>query len=211
MPIQRYLLILFVGLLYLLGFGGLSLLRQQGLSLRFAIEGLTITALGTLAALASLPLSPILFILILYVVTMRVRLLIDLGNWFMSRRQLQRAIGLYHLGLRLWPDPVSRLMVLINMGVARLRMREPEAAYQILEEIMSQETVRVGAKYLAAGYYNLGLACRRTQREAEAIQRFNQAIDVWPNSLHALAAQKALKERPEDRERGESMRPSQPE
>ena len=68
---------------------------------------------------------------------------------------------------------------------------------------MAQETVRVGAKYLAAGYYNLGLACRRTKRDAEAIERFNQAIDVWPNSIHALAAQKALKERPEDRERGQ--------
>jgi tetratricopeptide (TPR) repeat protein len=209
MPIPRYLLILFVGLLYLLGFGGLSLLRQQGLSLRFAVEGLAVTALGVLATLASLPLSPILFILILYAVTMRVRLLIDLGNWFVSRKQPERAIEIYCLGLRLWPDPVGRLLVLINVGVAQLRMHEPDAAYQTLEEVMSQETLRVGAKYLAAGYYNLGLACRRTQREAEAIQRFNQAIDVWPNSLHALAAQKALKERPEAKKQAEEAKPAQ--
>jgi len=200
MPIDRYLLILFVGLLYLLGFGGLSLLRQQGLSLRFAIEGVTITAIGTLATLASLPLSPVLFMLILYAVTMRVRLLVDLGNWFVSKGRPQRALDLYLLGLHLWPDPVGRQLVLINLGVARLRLREPESAYQILEEAMSRETVRVGAKYLAAGYYNLGLACRRTEREAEAIRRFNQAVDVGPSSIYALAAQKALKERPADRE-----------
>ncbi len=200
MAIDRYLLILFVGLLYLVGFRGLSLLRQQGLSLRFALEGVTITAIGTLATFASLPLSPVLFILILYAVTMRVRLLVDLGNWLVSRGRPQRAIELYRLGLGLWPDAVGRQLVLINLGVARLRLREPESAYQILEEAMSRETVRVGAKYLAAGYYNLGLACRRTEREAEAIRRFNQAVDVWPHSIYALAAQKALKERPADRE-----------
>jgi len=196
MPIDRYLLILFVGLLYVLGFGGLSLLRQQGLSLRFAAEGLAITVIGTLMARFSLPLSPIFFILVLYAVTMRVRLLVDLGNWLVSRGQPQRALAVYRLALRMWPDLVGRQLVVINQGVARLRLREPEAAYQILEQALSRETVRVGAKYLAAGYYNLGLACRRTGREAEAIQRFNQAVDVWPSSIYALAARKALKERP---------------
>ena len=35
-----------VGLLYLLGFGALSYLRRQGLSARFAIEGLVVTVIG---------------------------------------------------------------------------------------------------------------------------------------------------------------------
>ena len=42
--IHPSLLILLVGLLYLLGFGALSFMRRQGLSARFAIEGLIITA-----------------------------------------------------------------------------------------------------------------------------------------------------------------------
>jgi tetratricopeptide (TPR) repeat protein len=193
------LLILLVGLLYLLGFGALSFMRRQGLSTRFAIEGLIVTALGALLAFASVPVHPVIFLIVIYLVTMRVRLLVDLGNWFTSRKQYDRALALFRLALQLGPDAVSHQIVLINRGVTQLRMEDPEAAYLTLGEALTEEVVQPGAKYLAAGYYNLGLACRRTGREAEAIRRFNEAIDALPNSIYAHGARQALKRTADDR------------
>jgi tetratricopeptide (TPR) repeat protein len=193
------LLILLVGLLYLLGFGALSFVRRQGLSTRFAVEGLIVAAVGVVLVFASVPLHPALFLLIIYLITMRVRLLVDLGNWLTSRERYEQALNLYRFALRLGPDGVSRQIVLINRGVTQLRMQEPEAACLTFEEALADEEARLGAKYLAAGYYNLGLACRRTGREAEAIRRFNEAIDALPNSIYAHGARQALKKRQSDR------------
>ena len=190
------LLILLVGLLYLLGFGALSFMRRQGLSARFAVEGLIITAVGAVLVLASVPIHPVLFLLVIYLVTMRVRLMVDLGNWLTSRGRYEQALALYQFALRLGPDGVSRQITLINRGVTQLRMQEPESAYLTLEEALTNEELRPGAKYLSAAYYNLGLACRRTDREAEAIRHFNEAIDVLPTSIYAHGARQALKKRP---------------
>lgn len=189
------LLILLVGVLFILGFGALSFVRRQGLSTRFLVEGLSITIVGIALTLASVPLHPALFLAVIYLITMRVRLLVDLGNWFTSRQRYDRAFGLFRLALRLWPDSISRQIVLINHGVAQLRMQEPEAAYLTLKEAITNEETRQGATYLAAGYYNLGLACRRSGREAEAIRHFNQAIDTLPHSSYAQGARQALKEK----------------
>ena len=187
------LIILLIGLLYLLGFGALSFLRRQGLSTRFAIEGLAISVIGALLPLASVPVQPVLFLVVVYLVTMRVRLLVDLGNWFASREQYEQALGIYRFAMQLGSDAVSHQIVLINRGVAELRMQEPEAAYATLTSALAEEDVRPGAKYLAAGYYNLGLACRRTGHEAEAIRHFNRAIDTLPTSIYAHGARQALK------------------
>lgn len=191
------LLILLIGLFYLLSFGALSFMRRQGLSTRFAAEGSIVTIAAAALVCASVPIHPILFFIILYLVTMRVRLLVDLGNWFTSRGRYEQALNLFRLALRLGADVVGRQIALINRGVTQLLMQEPEAACITLEEALADEKARAGAKYLAAGYYNLGLACRRTEREAEAIRHFNEAIDAWPNSIHARAATQALKKRPQ--------------
>lgn len=189
------LLILLVGVLYILGFGALSYVRRQGLSGRFLIEGLIITVVGVALTLVSVPLHPVLFLAIIYLATMRVRLLVDLGNLLTNRQQYGQALALFRVALRLWPDAIGRQIVLINQGVTQLRMQEPETAYLTLSGALANEEARQGAKYLAAGYYNLGLACRRTDREAEAIRRFNQAIDTLPNSIYAHGARQALKKK----------------
>ncbi|MGD8244397.1 MAG: tetratricopeptide repeat protein [Anaerolineae bacterium] len=181
-----------IGLLYLLGFGGLSLVRGQGLSVRFAIEGLIITVVGTALRYASVPLHPLLFLVVLYLVTMRVRLLVDLGNWLSGRGRCDSALRVCRLALRLGPDAASRRLVLINCGVAQLRQQDPEAAHGTLTEALADEDSRKWAKHLAACYYNLGLACRRSGREAEAVRRFNEAIEAWPGSVYGEAAKKAL-------------------
>lgn len=69
-----------------------------------------------------------------------------------------------------------------------------------LSEALGNEEFKIGAHYLAAGYYNLGLAARRTGHEAEAIRRFNEAIDALPHSLYGQAARRALKERSPEHE-----------
>lgn len=189
------LLILLVGVLYILGFGALSYVRRQGLSGRFLIEGLIITVVGVALTLVSVPLHPVLFLATIYLATMRVRLLVDLGNLLTNRQQYGQALALFRVALRLWPDAIGRQIVLINQGVTQLRMQEPETAYLTLSGALANEEARQGAKYLAAGYYNLGLACRRTDREAEAIRRFNQAIDTLPNSIYAHGARQALKKK----------------
>ena len=177
-----------VGLVYLLGFGALSFVRRQGLSARFAIEGLIITVIGTGLRYAGVSVHPLLFLAVLYVITMRVRLLIDIGNAFSARGQCARALALYRLALRVGPDLSSRQIVMINRGVAELRNRDPEAAYLTLSEALAEEDGQIGARHLAASYYNLGLACRRSGREAEAVRRFNEAVDAWPNSVYGQAA-----------------------
>jgi tetratricopeptide (TPR) repeat protein len=198
------LLILLTSLLYLLGFGVLSFMRRQGLSTRFAVEGLVIAVIGTLLPLVSVPIHPVLFLVVIYLLTMRVRLLVDLGNWFTSKGQFGRALDVYRFALRLGPDTVSRQIALINRGVTQLHMQDPEAAYLTLQDALADEQLRPGAKYLAAGYYNLGLACRRTGREAEAICRFNEAIDSLPTSIYAHGARQALKHKISERTSAET-------
>ncbi|MBN2391025.1 MAG: tetratricopeptide repeat protein [Anaerolineae bacterium] len=190
------LLILSIGLLYILGFGGLSLLRRQGLSTRFAVESLIVSIVGAVVTLAFPGFPPLVFLVVLYLITMRVRLMVDLANAFLAREQYPRAQALHRLALRLWPDPIGRQIVLINRGVAELRQSALETAYTTLNEALFNEELKIGAHYQAAGYYNLGLAARRTHREAEAIRHFNEAIDTLPHSIYAQAARRALQEHP---------------
>jgi tetratricopeptide (TPR) repeat protein len=135
---------------------------------------------------------PVAFLGVLYLVTMRARLLVDVGNWFSARGQFERAMALYRLALQLGPDAASRQIVLINRAVAELRRQDPETAYYTLTDALAEDDGSIGAKHLAASYYNLGLACRRSGREAEAVRRFNQAIGAWPESIYGQAARKEL-------------------
>ncbi len=192
------LIILLIGIIFVAGFGGLSYLRRQGLSNRFFVEGLALTAVFTLLAVSPLPINPFLFLLILYLVTMRVRLLVDLGNWFTSRGRHEKALATFCFALRLRPDATGRQITLINRGVTQLYMKEPEAAYFTLKGVLIDEEAKPAAKYMAAGYYNLGLASRRIGREGEAVRYFNEAISILPNSIYAYGAAQALKQGPSD-------------
>lgn len=192
MSMDSPLVIPLIGLLYLLGFGALSYVRGQGLSVRFAIEGLIVTGIGAVLRFASVPVHPVLFLIVLYLITMRVRLLVDVGNWFSARGKLKEALASYRLALRVGPDVASRQLVLINRGVAQLRGQDPDGAYVTLSEALMGCDGQMGATHWAACYYNLGLACRRTGREAEAIRRFNEAVDAWPDSVFGRAATRAL-------------------
>lgn len=189
------LTIAITGLIYILGFGALSYMRRQGVSLRFAVESLIVTAVGAVLPILSVSVHLVLFLVVLYLVTMRVRLLADLGNLFTSRKRYPRALTAYRFALGAAPDVSSRQIVLINRGVTELRMGEPETARRTLEEALAGGEARPGAKYLAACYYNLGLACLRAGDEAAAVLHFNEAIDTLPSSIYAHGARQALKRR----------------
>jgi len=154
MQLESPLALALIGLVYLLGFGELSYLRRQGFSARFALEGLLVVAIGTGLRYTGVPVHPLLFLVVLYVITMRVRLLVDVGNWFAERGQCHRALSMYNLGLRIGPDHSSRQLVLINHGVAQLKNGDPESAYRTLSEAVVDDVGKVGGNHLAAAYFS---------------------------------------------------------
>jgi len=192
-----YLLPVLVGCLYILVFGGLSLARREGLSAQFALESVAFTALLTgISWLARVPLNPAIFLLLLYLITMRSRWLVDIANYFAGRGKYATAFRLYRLALAWRPDTSSRLIVLTNRGIAELRDGQLAAAIRTLSSVLqSDKQARLGPKYEAACHYTLGLAYEREGNKADALLHWNQAIDILPGSLYARAAQAALDRR----------------
>ncbi len=195
--VDPYLLLILIGCLYILVFGGLGLVRREGLSIHFALEsvGLSVLLIGG-SWLLGTPINPFLFLILLYTVTMRSRLLVDVANLLAGRGNYDLAFRLYRLGLAWWPDASSRLIVLTNQGAAQLRSGQAEAAIQTLEDVLADEQrPHLGFKYEAACRYNLGLAYEQTGEPAKASQQYNQVVDLLPGSPYATAAQAALKRR----------------
>jgi tetratricopeptide (TPR) repeat protein len=195
--IDPYLLLLLVACLFVLVFGGLGWMRREGLSVQFALEAAGLTALLVGGSwLLGVPLSPLLFLLLLYVVTMRSRLIVDVANLLASRDSYEPAQRLYRLGLAWWPDATSRFIVLVNQGAAFLRSGQVDAAIETLEGVLASDNrPRLGIKYEAACHYNLGYAYERKGDESRAVAEYNETIDVMPTSVYAQAAAAALKRR----------------
>jgi tetratricopeptide (TPR) repeat protein len=185
-------LIFLVGLLYVVIFWSLSLLRRERLSNQFAYEGLSLTGI-TYAAVywGGMAVHPIYFLVLLYFVTMRVRLLVELGNMLSKWGRHQQALAVYRLGLRLFPDRSSRLIALINMGAAYLVQGKPERTIEVLENAKAQVLRQLGPKQAAGCCYNLGMAYRRTGRHADALRQFCEVSDIYPVSIYAKLAEKA--------------------
>jgi tetratricopeptide (TPR) repeat protein len=186
--------LLAVGLSFVAIFGVLAWLRREGLSARFAIEGLAITAAATGLALAGFfPSNPILLLVILYLVTMRVRLLTDLARLLRNTVAPARLLPLYNLALRLGPDAASRVIVQIDHGATLLRAGRPEDAVAALEEALARRPVKYfNPRYEAVCRYNLGLAFQQLGEIGRAAAELNAVIELLPGSLYAQMAQKAL-------------------
>ncbi len=191
------LLLLLVGLLYVVLGGGLSLLRREGLSAQFALEAVAITAIFSgLAWLTGLELHPAFFLLIIYLVTMRVRLLVDLGTFYARRGNFSRAESIYCLGERLFPSPADCLLVKVNRGAARLHEGRLDEASALFEEVLSRGGQgALGIKNEAAAHYNLGVIYRRKQLEPKAIGEFHKVVELWPISDYARRADAALRKK----------------
>lgn len=197
LTLDPYLLLVLVACLFVLVFGGLSLLRRQGLSAQFALESIALTVLLVGGSwLLSIQLSPFVLLILLYLVTMRSRLLVDLANMFAARRNYDLAFRLYRLSLAWWPDDAARLIVLTNRGAAEVHRGQFDAAIETLQGVLDiKERPRLGLKYEAACRYNLGFAYEQKGDTAKAVQQYNETIDLLPGSTYAQGAQAALKRR----------------
>lgn len=187
-------LLLFLGLLYVLVFGALSLVRREGLSVQFALEGLLLTALAVgLSAFTPISTHPVLFIAILYLVTMRVRVLVDLGNSFARRNNFILAGKFYSLAESLKPDLTSSLILQINQGTALLQQGALDESIAVFKTVLERAGRGfLGEKHQAATHYNLGVAYRRKKMETQAALEFNAVVVTWPFSEYARYAQIAL-------------------
>jgi tetratricopeptide (TPR) repeat protein len=190
------LLILLVALLFILVFGGLPVLKKEGLSLQLAVETLVLTGLSIGASLLiGFRLEPILFFIFLYLIVMRCRLLIDVGNLLSSRGRHQLALSVYRLAIRLQPDFPVHLTALISYGAVLVRVGALEEAIRILEAVLEKGRERLQLKHESACHYNLGVAYMRLGRESQAVRKFNETVDTWPLSPYAQGARAALERR----------------
>jgi len=197
MPMNPHMLLALEALLFALAFGLLSWLRGEGLQGRFAWEVVAFTAVSLgLSWVARVTIHPVLFLVLIYLLTMRARLLVDLANAFSARRRNLQALALLGLAARLASDPIARTMVRVNTAVVWVRQKRLDEAIALLNEALADLPQGRGSpKYEAACRYNLGLAYLRLGQDGSAVQQFNQVIELLPNSLYARGAEAALQER----------------
>jgi tetratricopeptide (TPR) repeat protein len=188
------IILLIEGFSYIVLFGAVSLLKREGLSSRFAFESVVITLIVSgLTFLTGIQTHPVLFLVLIYLLTMRVRILVDLGTIFAKRAQFEQAEKLYNLASSLWPDATNGLILKVNQATSLLQQKKLDEAISIYNEVLKQaEQGYLGVKYEAATHYNLGVAYLRKNMDARASIAFNTVIDTWPVSEYARRAQIAL-------------------
>lgn len=199
------LLLILISLLYILVVGGFSALRREGFSIQFVVEVAAVAGLSVVFSLVTgQSVHPVLHLIVTYLITMRARLLVDLGNMLARRRHDPRATSVYNLALKLKPDDLSRQIVVLNQAVHRLQQGQLSQTVASLERLVEDSQSILSPKYEAAARYNLAVAYQRQGNEAKAIVEFNKVVDVMPGSLYASRAQMALKKGkrpPEDTDR----------
>jgi len=183
-----------IGLLYILVFGVMALLRREGLSIRFAIESVCVTAIAViLVVLTPIQIHPVLFLILLYLITLRVRILVDLANIFARRGNYVQAERIYKLASHLWPDQTGDLIIKVNYATFLLQKNQIDESIAIFTKVLSQANKGYfGVKYEAAAHFNLGVAYLRNNNDALATIEFNAVLDTWPASEYARRAASAL-------------------
>lgn len=196
MSYNSIFMVFFVGLVYIIIFGGMALLRREGLSLRFALESVFVTIIAAALAAAGANVHPIAFLLVLYLITMRVRFMVELATLYAKRGRFEISERLFALALHIWPDQTNRLIVKVNYGTLLLQQGNLEKSIATFKEILDQQkSGYLGRKYEAATHYNLGIAYLRKNLEAQATVEFNSAIDTLPASVYARRSAQALEQR----------------
>jgi len=189
-----HIMIGLIGLLYIVIFGGMALLRREGLSVRFAVEAVCLTALAViLAVLTPIQIHPTVFLILLYVITLRVRLIVDLANFFARRGRNAQADRIYNFAYHVWPDQTSKLITMVNQATLHLQENKLNDSITLFKDVLDQKNQgSLGVKYEAAAHFNLGVAYLRSSNNSSASIEFNATIDTWPASLYAQRAQQAL-------------------
>jgi len=195
--VNAYALLALEALLFALVFGALSWLRGEGLPARFAWEVLGVTAVCyLLCGVTGLAMHPVLFLVLVYIITMRARLLVDVGNALSARGRYEHALQVFGWAQRLAADPFSQTLVRINTGVVFFRQKRfAEAIDHLSGALAGLPGGRGGPKLEAACRYNLGLAYLRTGQERQGREQLNQVIELLPNSLYARGAEAALRQK----------------
>jgi tetratricopeptide (TPR) repeat protein len=163
--------------------------------MRFAIEAIVFTLLVSgLMMLTGASLQPVFFLVLLYLITMRVRVLVDLGTIFAKRGNFKYAERIYQFAMNLWPDMTGHMIIQVNQATKLLQQGKLDAAIASFTDVLSQaESGYLGIKYEVAAHYNLGVAYQRKGLDAQATIAFNAALDTWPASEYARRAEAALK------------------
>ncbi len=184
-----------VGFLYIVLFGGLALMRREGLSLRFAVESILVILVFLILGLATgVSASPILFLAVIYLVTMRARLLVDIGIFFARRRNFGLAESCYNLADRLGVDRTNRIIIALNRGVSLVQKGELDTAIAAFKAVLAEKDQGyMGVKHEAAAHYNLGVAYLKSSQPAQANAEFHAVLDTWPTSIYARRAEAALR------------------
>jgi tetratricopeptide (TPR) repeat protein len=190
------LLILVLGFFYAVVFGLISILEREGISAQLMIEVFAITALTAGGGyLTGSRANSILFLIFLYLLTMRSRLLADIANLLSRRDRHLDAISMLQVALRMLPDKATRLIVYLQMGIAHLRHQDPESAQALFESVFKKaESGGLGIRNRTACHYYLGLSYQQQRKTTLAKQHFRYAIESLPTSPYGKAAALALEE-----------------
>lgn len=173
------------------------MLRGEGFSMQFTLEAVALTLLIAGGAyFTDSEVNPVLFLIFLYLFTMRSRLLVDLANLFSNRGKQRNAVSILQTALRVYPDKATRLIVLVNMGITQLRRENPQSAQSLFELVLEEaEGGGLGMRHRAATHYNLAVALQKQGKDAQAVQEFREAADGYPGSPFSKAARDALERR----------------
>lgn len=194
---ESYLLILLLGFSYALLFAVMGIIRGEGFSMHFTLEAVLITLIVAAGDfITTSVVHPVLFLVFVYLLTMRSRLLVDLANLMSNRGRQRNAIAVLQSALRLFPDKPARLIIYVNMGIVQLRRKNPASAQKLFEMVLEEaEDGGLGIRHRAAVHYNLAVALQKQGKEAPAVKHFREAADGYPGSPFSKAAQKALETR----------------
>jgi tetratricopeptide (TPR) repeat protein len=151
-------------------FGGLALVRREGLPMRFILEACILTGLvAGLAAVTEIEANPVLFLVAIYCFTMRIRLLVDIGNLIARNGYHGAASRIYRLALKLWPDDANRASVQINQGMLDLQTgRLDQSIERLRGALESGRKGTLSLKQESGCHHNLAVAYERMGMDAEA-------------------------------------------
>lgn len=184
--------ILLLGFLYTVLFGLVSLLRREALSVRFAVESTLITLIA--AALSSgtgVEYNPVFFLAVLYLITMRVRLVVDIGIFLAGQGKFEQANRVFDFGLRIFPDQPGRMLIRLNKAILLLHRGHPDESVEALQELLTSGE-HLSPKNESAAHYNLALAYLKKNQEAKAIGELQNVLDIHPGSVYARRAEARL-------------------
>jgi tetratricopeptide (TPR) repeat protein len=187
-------MIAWIGLLYIVVFSGMSILRREKVSIRFVVESICITAITyVLVAYTPLQIHSAIFLLFLYGFTLRARLLVDLANFFARNGKNKLADKVYQLASHLWPDKTSKTIINVNRAIFLVQDNRLDESIVLFTQLLNPEDKKyLSARFEAAVHYNLGVAYLRKDDHSVAEIEFNTVVETWPNSPYAERSQQAL-------------------